>query len=37
MCWGAKSSVLLYDYAYFEGGYIGIFCVSTIKVEESVE
>ena len=28
MCWVSKTSVLSYDYIYFERGYIGILCVS---------
>ena len=28
MCQGAKNSVLLYDYAHFEGGHIDIFVLA---------
>ena len=35
MCWGAKTSVLLNDYVYLEGGFIEVFCVSRIGVKET--
>ena len=36
MCWGAKNSVLLYDYVY-SYDYIDILCVGIIVVKENVE
>ena len=36
MCWGAKNSVLLYDYVYFYD-YIDILCVGIIVGKENVE